>query len=144
MKIIDYGKIWTCENMDNLAPINWEGYKVLFSDGSIKIINDLSEIKEYKKASDEEVKDFYRERNFIFIGDEVEIINGRKLPISEHKIVKDFYEYTPVDTYGHHKVYYLVFTDGSKTVVSNVRNVKCTNNDTAKVFKRGYDLSGRV
>lgn len=101
-------------------------------------------IKEYEKASDEEVKNYYRERNFIFIGDEVIIIKGRKLPIGEHKIVKDFCEYTPVDTYGHHKVHYLVFTDGSKTVVSNVRNVKCINNDTAKVFKRGYNLSGRV
>ena len=22
-KIIDYGKVWTCENMDNLAPIKF-------------------------------------------------------------------------------------------------------------------------
>ena len=41
LKIIDYGFVWTCENMDNLAPIDWDGYKVLFSDGSIKVIDDL-------------------------------------------------------------------------------------------------------
>lgn len=60
-KIIDYGNVWTCSNMDNLAPIDWEGYKVLFSDGSIKIIDDLAEVREYEKASVEEYKERLKE-----------------------------------------------------------------------------------
>ena len=52
-KIIDYGNVWTCENMDNLAPIDWEGYKVLFSDGSIKVIDNLDEVSDYGRGSPE-------------------------------------------------------------------------------------------
>ena len=144
-KIIDYGKVWTCENMDDLAPITWEGYKVLFSDGSIEVIDDLDEVSKYERANIEEYKDFYRERNFIFVGDEVEIIKGRKLPIGEHKIVEGFYTYQVPGTYGHKQTEYIIFTDGSKTDIVNVRNVKCKQPDgRAKKFTIGYSLSGRI
>lgn len=144
-KIIDYGKVWTCENMDDLAPINWEGYKVLFSDGEIKVINSLDEIIEYERANTEEYKDFYRERNFIFVGDEVEIIKGRKLPIGEHKIVEDFYIYKVPDTYGHKQTEYIIFADGTKTDIVNVKNVKCKMTLAhPKKFVSGYSLSGRM
>ena len=145
LKIIDYGNVWTCENMDNLAPIDWEGYKVLFSDGSIKVIDDLEEVREYKRATKEEYKDFYRERNYLFVGDEVEIIKGRKIPIGKHKIVEDFYTYQVPGTYGHKQMEYIIFTDGSKTDIVNVRNVKCQKPDVrAKKFTIGYSLSGRI
>ena len=145
LKIIDYGNVWTCENMDNLAPINWKGYKVLFSDGSIKVIDDLDEVREYERATEEEYKDFYRERNYLFVGDEVEIIKGRKIPIGEHKIVEDFYTYQVPGTYGHKQTEYIIFTDGSKTDIVNVRNVKCKRPDEqAKKFTIGYSLSGRI
>ncbi len=145
-KIIDYGKVWTCENMDNLAPITWEGYKVLFSDGSIEVIDNLDEVSEYERANIEEYKDFYRERNYLFIGDEVEIIRGRKLPIGEHKIVKDFYTYEVPGTYGHQKIKYVIFADGTKTDIRNIRNVKCNNIEIEypNEFVSGYNLSGRM
>lgn len=144
-KIIDYGRVWTCENMDNLAPIDWEGYKVLFSDGEVQIVGDLSEIKEYQKASEKEIRDFYRERNFIFIGDEVEVVKGRKLPIGEHKIVKDFFIYDVNGTYGHRKVKYVAFIDGTKTDIRNIKNIKCKNDmEYPKEFIDGYNLSGRL
>lgn len=144
-KIIDYGRVWTCENMDNLAPINWEGYKVLFSDGPIEVIDDLNEVSEYEKANIEEYKDFYRERNYLFIGDEVEIIRGKKIPIDEHKVVEDFYIYSVPGTYGHKQTEYVIFADGTKTDIINVRNVKCKQpNERAKKFTNGYNLSGRL
>lgn len=144
-KIIDYGNVWTCENMDNLAPIDWEGYKVLFSDGSIKVVDNLDDVSNYAVASEEEVKEFYRERNYLFIGDEVEIIKGRKIPIGEHKIVKYFYTYQVAGTYGHKETDYVVFEDGTKTSVANVKNSKCKEPDClAKQFDGGYILCGRI
>ena len=143
-KIIDYGRVWTCENMDNLAPIDWEGYKVLFSDGSIEVIDDLDEVSEYERANIEEYKDFYRERNYLFIGDEVEVIKGRKLPIGEHKIIKDFFIFEVKGTYGHKQTEYVIFTDGTKTDIRNVKSVKCKQSDErTKKFTNGYNLSGR-
>lgn len=131
--------------MDNLAPIDWEGYKVLFSDGSIKVVDDLDEVKEYARASVEEYKDFYRERNYLFVGDEVEIIKGRKIPIGEHKIVENFYTYQVQGTYGHNQTKYVIFSDGTKTDIINVKNVKCKYLDEqAKQFTSGYHLSGRI
>lgn len=143
-KIIDYGRVWTCENMDLLAPIDWEGYRVLFSDGTSKLIDDLDELKEYPRASKEEVFDFYESRNFIYIGSEVEIIKGRKIPIGEHKIVKDFYTYEVPGTYGHQKTKYIIFTDGTKTDIYNVKNIKNNSKELPKEFKGGYNLSGRL
>lgn len=145
LKIIDYGKVWTCKNMNNLAPINWKGYKVLFSDGKIKVINSLDEVSEYERATIEEYKDFYRERNYLFIGDEVEIIKGKKIPIGEHKIVEDFYTYQVPETCGHKQTEYVIFADGTKTDIMNVRNLKCNQPDgCAKKFNKGYNLSGRI
>lgn len=143
-KVIDVGRVWTCENLDSLSPINWEGWNVLFSDGLTQVVDSLDEIKNYEKATKEEVKDFYRQRNFIFVGDEIEIIKGRKLPIGEIKIVKSFYTYTVNGTYGHDTTKYVVFTDGTKTAIQNVRNVKAIGQEYPIEFKQGYNLSGRL
>lgn len=53
---------------------------MLFNDGSQLIIDSLSEIENYRKATEEEVKEFYRSLKFLFVGDEVVIIKGRKIP----------------------------------------------------------------
>ena len=143
LKIIDYGKVWTCENMDLLAPIEWEGYKVLLSDGNIIVVDDLSSLC-YEKANNEEVCDFYRARNYVFVGDEIEIINGKKLPIGTHKIVSGFFDFVVSGTYGHKQTKYVCFTDGTKTAIQNVKNVKAQGNETAHQFTTGYLLSGRI
>lgn len=114
LKIIDYGRVWTCENMDLLAPINWQGYNVLLSDGNIIVVDDLSTLC-YEKANNEEVCDFYRSQNFIFVGNEVEVVKGRKLPVGIHKIVSGFFDFVVPGTYGHNQTEYVCFTDGTKT-----------------------------
>ena len=144
LKIIDYGRVWTCENMDLLAPINWEGYKVLLSDGSTIVVDDMSTLC-YEKANNEEVCDFYRSQNFIFVGDEVEVVKGRKIPVGTHKIVSGFFDFVVPGTYGHNQTEYVCFTDGTKTDIKNIKNVMCKQAGTsAKKFTVGYNLSGRI
>ena len=53
----------------------------------------------------------------------VEIIKGRKIPLGERKIVKYGYRYQIRGTYGHGYVDYLVFTDGTKTAIDNIKQV---------------------
>lgn len=148
--IIDIGNVW--ESEDSLAPIYWEGYSVLFNDGSQLIIDSLSEIKNYRKATEEEVKEFYRSLNFLFKGDEVVIIKGRKIPVGEHKVIKGFSQFLVPNTYGHRYTHYVHFTDGTKTDIHNVKNVK-TNDSLIKSmnrpniaikFENGINLSGNI
>lgn len=140
-KVIDYGRVWTCENMDNLAPIDWEGYKVLFSDGSTEIVDSL---KGFERATEEEIKDFYQKRNFIFKNDKIVVIKGRKLPLGEQKTVERFFDYEIPNTYGKRIAKYVVFTDGTKTDIKNIKNIKATGEEQAKEFTTGYCLSGRI
>ena len=137
--VIDYGNAWKCDNMDSLADIIWEGYEVLFADGTRKLVDDL-DAREYRFATEEERKEFYQEEGHLFIGDEVEIIHGRKIPIGEHKIIKDFFTYKMPGT-----TIYLEsvrFTDGTTTYLTNVRGVKSKPfKQTYKHFK--YNLGGR-
>ena len=96
-KVIDYGRVWTCENMDNLAPIDWQGYKILFDDGTTKIVDSLEGLE---RATEEEIKNFYQKKNFIFKNDKVVIIKGKKLPHGEQKTVERFFDYEIPNTYG--------------------------------------------
>ena len=121
-KVISISKVWRCENSDALAPICWEGYCVLFDDNTCKIVDEHSDV-DYNMANEQEQKDFARRLGYVFEGDAVEIVKGRGLPIGEHKIVKDTYRYTVANTYGRCFTDYLVFTDGTKTNIDNVKQV---------------------
>lgn len=140
-KVIDYGRVWSCENMDNLAPINWEGYKVLFDDGTIEIVDSL---KGFEKATEEETKDFYQRKNFIFKNDKVVIVKGKKLPLGEQKTVEKFFDYIIPNTYGKRIIKYVLFTDGTKTNIKNIKNAKATGEEQAQEFVAGYCLNGRI
>ena len=139
VKILGHGKYWVCANMDLLADIIEEGTEFLLSDGRrIFLPFDCGETEDFKYlktlefASDDEVKQYCREKyGYIFDGDEIEIYKGRKM-VGEHKIVKKGYRYEVAGTYG--KVYtdYLVFTDGTKC---NINNCKVVNTETQFEFK---------
>ena len=70
--IIEYGKYWKCENLDNLAPITEEGIVLLLDNGSREFIseNENINLNNYRKATEEEYKDFYHKNGFIFKDDE--------------------------------------------------------------------------
>lgn len=150
--IIDVGYVWECENLDYDSPISWEGYRVLFNDGSNLIVNSLSEVENYREATKEEVKEFYRSLNFLSEGDEVVIIKGRKIPVGEHKVIKGFSRFVVPNTYGKQYTDYVHFTDGTKTDIHNVKNVKANDSliksmdrpNIAIQFNGGLNLSGRI
>lgn len=59
------------------------------------------------------------EQGICSIGDTVEIVKGRKLPIGEIKVIK---EITPWrDQYGRTQNWYAVFTDNTRTSISNCK-----------------------
>lgn len=133
-KVISVSKVWRCENGDTLAPICWEGYCVLFNDNTCEIINESFKI-EYGMANEQEKKDFARRLGYVFEGDTLEIVKGRKLPIGEHKVVKNTYRYEVPNTYGRCYTDYFVFTDGTKTNVENVKQVN-VNSFSKKAYLR--------
>lgn len=150
--IIGVGYVWECENLDWDSPISWQGYRVLFNDGSKVIIDSLSEVENYQEATEEEVKEFYRSLNFISEGDEVVIIKGRKIPLGEHKVIKGFSRFVVPNTYGKQYTDYVHFTDGTRTDIRNVKNVKaddflieCMGRPNVAVqLNGGLNLSGRI
>lgn len=147
-KVISVSKVWRCENADMLAPICWEGYCILFNDNTCEIVDKYSEV-ECRKANEQEKKDFARRLGYVFEGDTVEIVKGRKLPIGEHKIVKNTYRYDVPNTYGHCYTDYFVFTDGTKTNVENVKqiNVNSFSKDTYLRFAKeipSFYRGGRI
>lgn len=150
--IIGVGNVWECENLDWDAPISWEGYRVLFNDGSNLICDSLSEVENYREATEEEVKEFYRRLNFLSVGDEVVIIKGRKIPVGEHKVIKGFSRFVVPNTYGKRYTDYVHFTDGTRTDIRNVKNVKaddflieCMGRPNIAVqLGGGLNLSGRI
>lgn len=75
-----------------------------------------------KKASEEECKEYLRRKGYVFVGDEVEVIKGRTLPIGSKHTIRKYYEYDIPGTYGHQKVCYLYFTDGTKINIYNVKH----------------------
>ena len=137
--VIDYNDAWKCDNMDNLADIVWEGYEILFADGTRKLVDDLDS-REYRFATEDELKDFYRTEGHLFIGDEVEIIKGRKIPIGEHKFIESFYTYVVPGTHGKVSYEYVKFKDGTYTTIDNVKSIK-SDKQAVKHFQ--FKLGGR-
>ena len=136
-KIIDWGRVW-----DNST--NWKGYRVLFTDHTQKFCDNFNEFNNFEQATDEEIKRFYQEENYIFEGDIIEIIAGKKIQIGERKKVKSFFTYTPYEAYGHHATKYVVFTDGTKTNILNIKNINSKFNNTAKEFEHAWNLDGSL
>lgn len=119
-KIIAVGYAWTCENMDTLAPINWEGYEVLTNKDRRFLVDDLNELN-MSKASKEETTEFLKKLGYLFKGQEVEIIAGRKLPKGERHIIKDFSTFILPNTYNKVSRKYVNFEDGTRTAITNIK-----------------------
>jgi len=142
--VIEYGNYWTCENHDLLAPIEEEGIEFLFNDGSRFYLKDGEHIDfEMRKATDAEYKDYYHKEGFLFKGDKVKIIKGKKIPIGTEKEIKDFHRYNVQGTYGHQYTDYVDFTDGTKTNIQNVRIPGLENIDYVFEYKR-LNVGGRL
>lgn len=137
VKIICVKNAWKCENMDILAPIIWEGYEVLFDDNTRKLFDSIP--AEYEKATEEETKIFYNKNGFVFVGDVVEVVKGRTIPKGTKKQIKAFFDYKV--SYNN-TIEYVVFTDGTKTNITNIKHPKNQTNYTFK-FERGFDIGGR-
>ena len=117
-KIIEWANVWTCDNLDWDAPINWEGYLVLFSDNTQQRVDDLEEVAQHEVATEEEKKDFYRNfYNCTYKGDYIDIIKG-KMKGQRKKVVSTF-TYVVPNTYGKVTTDYFVFEDGTKTADTN-------------------------
>ena len=56
-KIIDKTIVWTCDNLDLNAPINWQGYSILFNDNTSAIVEKNENLNCYEIASKQERKD---------------------------------------------------------------------------------------
>lgn len=138
--IIDYSPAWSCENLDNLAPIDWQGYELLFADGSRELVDNLDNLK-YRMADEDEVKNFYRQQGHLFIGDKVKIIKGRKLPIGEIKTISGFYRYNVPCTYSKVGTDYILFDDNTRTSIYNVQSIVAPNKRVMKHVK--WNTGGR-
>lgn len=120
-------------------PIHHWGWKYTLVDGSVVDVEilldkwifvnkeDEEKYSGFELASVEEIRDYYRRRGYIFIGDEVEVKKGRTLPIGSKHIVKGYKEFAVAGTYGHEIVKYLYFTDGTKISIKNVKTKYCDN-----------------
>lgn len=138
--IIQWNCAWECENMDNLAPIIWEGYELLLNDGSHKLISDIEQ-QNYRHATEQEYKDFYRAQGHLFPGDEVIIVKGRKIPIGSHKYIEEIKELCVPNTYGKITYKKVVFTDGTYTYLENIKSVIAPDRDAVEHFK--FNIGGR-
>ena len=136
-KIIEWTVVWSCENLDNLSPIDWQGYKVLFDDNTTKFVDNLEDVAQYKVATEEEKKDFCRTYyKRIFQNDYVDIIKGRMK--GQRKKVVSTFTYTVPNTYGKVTTNYFVFEDGTKTADTNT-NYRIFNYEKMSVL-----ISGRI
>lgn len=140
-KIIDFGQVWTCENLDTLAPINWEGVRVLFDDNSIEIFDEIPENFEFADSHERAL--FFAKQNFIKKGDSVVVTAGRTIAKGEVRIVDKFFDFVPNGTFGHGKTKYVVFTNGEKIALKNVANIFNKSKNPSREFV-GLDLSGRI
>ena len=73
----------------------------------------------YKSINEEVTKEFYHHFGKLYEGDTVEIYKGRKLPIGAVKTIARFYDYK--DCYGRVQTTYVVFTDNTKTSITNIK-----------------------
>lgn len=111
--------------MDTLAPITREGYQYLFDDNSTKIVWDDERTNEqYEMATEEEKHLFYNRMGYLFKGDKVKIVKGRKM-VGETKTINGFWKYVVPGTYGKIYTEYVYFTDGTKVNQDYVRVVDC-------------------
>ena len=143
--VIENGNYWRCENLDNLAPITEEGVVLLLDNGTREFIseNENVNLKNYRKATEEEYKHFYHKNGHIFKNDNVLIVSGRKIPKGTIKKVKDFYTYNIPGTFGHAFTDYIVFDDDTKTNIQNVRVLGYENVTYVTEFKP-INISGRI
>ena len=134
-KVIDCVNVWSCDNMDIDAPINWEGYCVLFDDNTKKFVDDLDEVAEHGVATTEEKKDFCRTYyNRVFQNDYIDIIRGRMK--GQRKKVISTFTYTIQNTFGKCKIDYFVFDVGTKTADTNT-NYYVFNFEDLRVLRGG-------
>lgn len=74
----------------------------------------------YYMPINEQAKRMYLHLNgVILVGDTVEVVKGRKMPIGYVGVVKAIYPYR--DCYGRIRTQYLYFEDGQKTNVDNCK-----------------------
>lgn len=143
-KVIDFGRAWTCENLDALAPINWEGYLILLSDGTFERI-EYDDLENYQMASNSEVKEYWQRKGYLYVGDTVEIIKGRKIAIGEIKIIDSFKYIEIPGTYGKKKCTYVIFKDGTACNINNVKGLNADINTTPKEFRKSdLFIGGRL
>lgn len=117
-------RFWECENMDFDAPITREGFSFLFDDGTIQNVYDDEKLSfDIRMATEEEKLNYAHKIGFARVGDKVEIVSGRKLPIGAIKEIKSFSTYYVPNTFKKVSTEYVHFTDGTKTSVHNVRVV---------------------
>ena len=126
---------------DGCDPIIEEGLEFEFIDGSRERVayqlegdTYIANIPfNYRMATKEEKQLYYMKKGHLFKGQEVEIVKGRKLPIGSKHIIKSFYRYNVAGTYGHCYTDYVVFEDGTKTDVMNIRPT-CELNEGVDFF----------
>lgn len=74
----------------------------------------------YYLPIDEEARTIWRHKhNIIEVGDVVEVVKGRKLPIGKVGRVKDIKPYK--DRYGRTQTEYVYFEDGERTSIDNCK-----------------------
>ena len=123
----NWGTWWTCENADLLAPIAEVGTAYLLNDGVYYAKDGGTLPFTYRWATMNEYIEHAHKRGYVLIGDKVIVIKGGKIPDGTKKVVKNFSrEYVP---YTHHKYYtdWAHFTDGTKTIIKNIRVVGFEN-----------------
>lgn len=135
-KAIATAPAWTCENMDLLAPITRTFIMALFNTGEV------AEYHGEPMATDDEIKAYAHSRGYVYKGDEIAIVKGRKY-VGETKIVKGFYRYYVAGTYGHQYVDYLLFTDGTKVNQDNCRVTGYENVQYILGEFKGFYIGGR-
>lgn len=115
---------WTCENMDLNAPITETGTHLITDSGEL-FIKGNEKLPSYTIATEEQKQAFLNKRGIVFNGDMVDITKGKLK--GERKQISGYFEYYIRNTYGHGKVDYLTFTDGTKTNINNclIDGIKC-------------------
>lgn len=151
---VESGKYWVTDGY--LDPITEEGLELLFIDGTRerypyvekvvegKTIYDVDIPFNFRRATDEEYKKFYMERGWLFLRQEVEVIKGKTLEIGSKHIIKKFYTYIVPGTKNKVGVDYVVFEDGSKINIENIKPT-CELKEGVKQFfefKHGYNVGG--
>ena len=123
------GNWWACENMDLNAPITEVGTAYLFNDGTTYFANENENKLPFdcRWATEEEKVEYAHKKGYVYVGDEVVVVKGRKIPKGTTKVVKNFSRYYVPNTYKKCYTDYIHFTDGTKTNIENVRVIGFEN-----------------